>query len=163
VAEGAILSSFSWSENRQAGQCRPRVMPKWIERLPGVAAVVRLHRRQRRIRQIRRELAAIGEGYAPSFAAAKTEDDDREVQAAYMDECRGLDAELVAIEWSRLVQTAIKLNLDVPGRRIVRAEQRDLRRRIYEARWAFWERVAKIVLPIASILIALAALFRTWR
>jgi hypothetical protein len=80
-----------------------------------------------------------------------------------MDECRDLDSELVAIEWSRLVQTAIKLNLDIPGHRIVRAEQRDLRRRIHDARWTFWERVAKIVLPIISILIALLALLRTWR
>lgn len=138
--------------------------PQLLDHLPVFRILRNWNRRKLAIERIEQQLLEIRRFYQPRFDAAKTEDEDQDVTADYLNDSRELDSQLNAIHWSQLVRKAMKYGVELPPGTYPMGHDpyRSLSRRVNEARFLFYERWARIIVPILSLVVALVALLSRW-
>lgn len=118
----------------------------------------RWYRRRRRIRQLRHAIELVEQSYAQDLQ--RNDDASEAAYGAIQAETLLESQELDVLETQPLWSAARRLGLDVEKLRLPLDynERQRLRRRIHEARIAYWRAWAELLVPVLSLLVALAAL-----
>lgn len=130
-------------------------------------------------RKLKKEIADIDQLYAAEFRAAKTEDDYYPVKSVYDIETAEAISELRWMQTAKLIKRAKKYGVVPPPHYLETGESpywetNSHTQRSYlnddgaakltgdfkEARFTYWERLAKLLVPILSLLIAIIALLK---
>lgn len=124
-------------------------------------------------RALKRELREIDKFYESNFRAAKTLEDYLPVRSVYDAETGEILRELSVYETRKMRQRADKWGIDLPPfdsdddwekhswtghLSLTQAATAKVNRKIGEAKLTYWERWAKILVPILSLLVAILAL-----
>jgi hypothetical protein len=135
---------------------------------------IRIRRgRQRRCAELRKRMADVEQSYTARREAAKTTEENREIDFEILDDIRDYQGELFHLERELkiepLLERADRLGVEIPkewfdetGNRFgLRWEYRPrVQRQVREARLRFWKNVSEIVVPILALVVAILALFR---
>jgi hypothetical protein len=118
-------------------------------------------------RRLKKVISQIGERFRPRLAAARSEDEERAIDAEWSSETEEFDLYLGQLETKRLVKLANKWEIDIPRDSwtsdryntvayIYHAPQLALRRRIRDARREAMKWWINLLTPVISALTGLA-------